>query len=104
MSCPRQDVPPAVDSNGNAEESQVSIPYRFRVERFFRYENPDHHEKEIQEQAKRDARDKARLRVEKDALWVGLFGLAGLLFTLRETHISTDAVGFRKDALGSYAY
>lgn len=70
----------------------MSIPYRFRVKGFFRYEDPGRHEKEIQEQAKRDARDKARLRVEKDVFWVGLFGLVGLLFTLAQTRISTEAV------------
>lgn len=66
------------------------MPYRFRAEGPVRYENSDHHEKEIQEQAKRDARDETRLRVEKGVFLVGVLGIGGLLYTLYLTRVATN--------------
>lgn len=82
----------------------MSIPYRFRTGGLFRYENPDRHEKDVDEQAKRDARDESRLRVEKRVFWVGLFGLFGLLYTLCLTRVATNAATDQAKAALSALY
>jgi len=88
---PPQEVPPPITSNSKPQEGKRGAPYRFHGEGLVYDETSTRHEKEIEEQTKRDARDETRLYVEKIALFVGFFGLVGLLVTLYLTRVATNA-------------
>lgn len=96
---PPYNVAPTVPSTGQFQETQRGSPSdeqtSLTLDRLLQQYKANKHQSDADEQ-ERDNRDRARLRVEKWALFFGFLGIVGLLYTL---YVTREANTIARDAI-----